>query len=84
MHLTVIHDEEGNILGATAHPAGTPPSGPRLEPGQYATEIEASGIDAGLDPDAVFERVSKIVEENQVIVKDGKGSLKGKSRAGRG
>lgn len=84
MHLTVIHDEKGNILGATAHPAGSPPSGPRLQPGQYAAEIEASDIEAGLDPRAVLERVSKIVEANQIKLKDGKASLERKSHTNRG
>lgn len=79
MQLTVIHDANGNIFGATAHPPDTPPSGPVLKPGQYATEVEVPEIAADLDPGAMLERVSEMVAENLievVEVKSRKGKLK--------
>ncbi|MFE4973735.1 hypothetical protein ACFRAR_16705 [Kitasatospora sp. NPDC056651] len=75
MLLTVIHDRNGNILSAVAHPQGTPPSGPQIKPGQYVADIDVPEIAADLEPPAVFERMARVVEGHRVELKAGKALL---------
>jgi hypothetical protein len=68
MLLTVVHDQDGNILGAVAHPPGTPPASPQLESGQYVADIDVPEITTDLEPPAVFERMAQVVDEYRVEV----------------
>ena len=75
MLLTVVHDRDGNIISAVAHPPDTPPSSPQLEPGQYVADIDVAGIKVGLEPRAVFDRMAQIVEECRVETSTGEVNL---------
>jgi hypothetical protein len=75
MRLTVVHDRVGNIVGAVAHPVGTPPMSPQLEPGQYVADIDVPEITEDLEPAVVFEHVARIVEDSRVERNLGEASL---------
>ncbi|MFA7764345.1 hypothetical protein [Streptomyces sp. NRRL S-448] len=81
MLLTVVHDRNGNILSAVAHPTGTPPSGLELKPGQYVADIDVPEITVDLEPPAVFERMAQVVEGHRIEMEVGKAHLARKTDA---
>jgi hypothetical protein len=74
MILSIVHDDDGNIIGATAQPEGMPPSGPTPNANHRLALVEVADP-PGQQSDAVFDFVLRTVENSRIELKDGKAVL---------
>jgi hypothetical protein len=71
MHLSIVHDSEGTIVGLVASPPDAPIAHPSPRPGEYVTEVDAPDIDAELEDKERFGRLEDIIESYRIEISSG-------------
>ena len=66
MHLSIVHDANGNIVSAVASPENSGVLSLGLAPGQYLTEIDAPELSSIADEAEVTRRLADIVNEHRI------------------
>jgi hypothetical protein len=66
MHLSIVHDSDGTIVGLVASPPDAPIAHLSPGTGQYVAEVDAPDVDAELDDQERFGRLRNIVESYRI------------------
>ncbi len=78
MHLTIIHDSQGNIISIAASPTNGPTMYVQPQQGHFMTEVEAPDIQAGSDLQTVRQDLAALIANNRVDLERPKGKLRKK------
>ena len=78
MHLTIIHDSQGNILSIAASPTGGPTMYVQPQQGHFMTEVDAPDIQAGSDMQVVRQGLASLIANNRVDIERPKDKLRKK------
>jgi hypothetical protein len=75
VHLTVIHDIQGNIASVAASPPDSPIVYLVTKPGQRMTEVEMPELTLDQGIDYIRERLSDLMENHLVAIESTEGRL---------
>lgn len=75
MHLTLIHDIQGNIASIVVSPPDSPVAYLETQPGQQMTEIEMPDLTLDQDNDYIRERLWDLKENHIVVIENHEGRL---------
>lgn len=66
MHLSIIHDSAGNVLGLAASPADAPVAYPATKAGQLLTIVDATQEMRNLKPEDVHTYLTNVIENLKI------------------